>query len=268
MERQIIAHQLRSSSADRADDLQPASLFTKLVFPIMKKTFIPLAAATLLLSLTACRKPVAQEESAEPESTPTPSSKVASVPSSPTPAATTSETAPAPTPATPTSTPIAAELAPPGVFYLIEAARIETDSGLTGLPPGTGVKLLHDDVYLTPAGEARLRAEQLTNDMTRARKALAAEKASQNAAQARIAADSAIIAERARVEAQSTPQPVPATASAAAFPPVATPTPLGSSLSRTVDPLNTTHSSTKDKVFTDPQGRKYWKDIYGHAHYF
>jgi hypothetical protein len=108
----------------------------------------------------------------------------------------------------------------------------------------------------------------MTSNMTVARQALAAEKASQNAAQARIAADSVTIAERAHAEAMATPQPVSTAVAAPQATATATPVPLGSSLSRPSDPLNTTHSSTKDKVYTDSLGRKYWKDIYGHSHYF
>lgn len=234
----------------------------------MKNPLIPLAAVTMLISLTACHKPVAQEESSAPESSSSPSPAIAAA--TPAPAAPQKESSTAPTTTTTpaAAAPSVAELAPAGVFYLIEAARVETDSGVTGLPPGTGVKLLHDDVYLTPAGEAHLRREQVTNDMALARKALASEKAVQNAAQARIAADSVIIAERARAEAKATPQPAP---QAAAVPTaIANPTsvPLGSSLSRPTDPLNTTHSSTKDKVYTDTLGRKYWKDTFGRIHYF
>ncbi|HSI15860.1 MAG TPA: hypothetical protein VK961_27680, partial [Chthoniobacter sp.] len=137
----------------------------------MKKTFIPLTAAALLFCLPGCHKPVAQEESSEPESKSGPTSPVAAESSSQT-APNPARSAPATTnPTSTTSAPAVAELAPPGVFYLIEAARIETDSGVTGLPPGTGVKLLHDDVFLTPAGQARLRPEQMTNDMVLARKA-------------------------------------------------------------------------------------------------
>jgi hypothetical protein len=79
------------------------------------------------------------------------------------------------------------ELAPPGVFYLVQAVRVETDSGVTGLPPGTGVKLVREGVYLTPAGEVQLQPEVLTNNLALARKARDADRAAQAALRTRAA---------------------------------------------------------------------------------
>jgi len=154
-----------------------------------------------LVVLAACSKPVAQDESTP--ATPTPAPVAAATPTpAPTPAqvAVVPHNAATPQPSTP-----APELAPPGVFYLLVAVRVETDSGVTGLPPGTGVRLLHDDLYQTPAGEAHIAEGQVTNDMALARKAKSADAATQAAAQARIAADGKTIAERQRADANYKP---------------------------------------------------------------
>lgn len=74
---------------------------------------------------------------------------------------------------------------------MLASVRIETESGITGLPPGTGVKLLHDDLYLTPAGEAHLDAAQMTNDMTIARAAMNADRSAQAATQKVLSAQAA-----------------------------------------------------------------------------
>lgn len=132
------------------------------------------AVAILILALNAaflcgCNRPSAQNVSPTESAAPAaPEPKTAAAAATPLPA-------PAP------------QLAPPGVFYLIETARVETDSGITGLPPGTGVKLLHDDVYQTPAGEAHLRPEQVTNDMTLARQVMTADRNLQAALKASMA---------------------------------------------------------------------------------
>jgi len=137
------------------------------------KPWIPVV---LCAALVACQK--------------TPSSEVAVSPAPDTPAPTpVAVVASTPEPVIPVTP--APELAPPGVFYLLAAARVETDSGITGLPPGTGVKLVRPGVYLTPAGEAPLNDAILTNDMGRARQALAADRAAQTALQARGAAANA-----------------------------------------------------------------------------
>ena len=58
---------------------------------------------------------------------------------------------------------------------------------MTGLPPGTGVKLVREGVYLTPAGEVSLRPEQITNNLAVARQARDADRAAQAALTARSA---------------------------------------------------------------------------------
>jgi hypothetical protein len=236
------------------------------------KTIPRIAGLFLPIVLGACHKPAAEND-ASPADTPAPVAIVKSAPASTAPAATPlAINQPAATIHAPAAAP--RELAPAGVFYLLAAARIETDSGVTGLPPGTGVKLLHDDLYLTPAGQAHLRADQLTNDMTLARQALASERARQAGAAARVAADGKIIDARNRAETTgSTPAPwllsnQPPAPSATAPPAPNALAPPASNGSAFTNTLNSTHSSTKDKVYKDQYGREYWKDTQGHIQYF
>jgi len=63
--------------------------------------------------------------------------------------------------------------------------RVETADGITGLPAGTGVKLVRPGVYLTPTGEAPLDETKLTNDMAKAREALAVDRNAQAALKVR-----------------------------------------------------------------------------------
>ena len=136
----------------------------------------------LALAFASCHKPTADNSSSEPE-------PPAVAPSPATPPLAQPQVAAA-TPAPIVTTP-APELAPPGIFYLVQNVRIETDSGITGLPPGTGVKLVREGVYLTPAGEVPLQPEQITNKLAIARKARDADRAAQAALQNRAAQVSA-----------------------------------------------------------------------------
>ena len=129
---------------------------------------IGMSAALLAIAFASCHKPTVDNSVPEPEAP-------ASTPSPATPAPTRAPVAAA-TPAPPTPAP---QLAPPGVFYLVQNVRIETDSGVTGLPPGTGVKLVRPGVYLSPAGEISLRPEQITNNLALARQARDADRAAQ-----------------------------------------------------------------------------------------
>jgi hypothetical protein len=236
------------------------------------QTFLHASSFAILGSLlfVACQKPTPKVEAPlVAEVSPAPSVVSAKVVPAEKPQPEVADQKPADGPVN-AAAPVAPELAPPGVFYLVSEVRLETDSGITGLPPGTGVKLLHDDVYLTPAGEAHLTAEQLTNNLAVARTARDADRATQTAAQARIANEGAVANARARAEAAAVAgQLADAPSSVTTSPNTATPAPSYSNpLNRATDPLNTTHTSTKDKVYKDAAGRLYWKDIYGKAHYF
>ena len=65
----------------------------------------------------------------------------------------------------------ARQVAPEGIFYLTKTVRVETAGGVRTLTPGTGVKLVRPGIYLTPAGETPLAAEQMTNNLAIARAA-------------------------------------------------------------------------------------------------
>jgi len=97
------------------------------------------------------------------------------------PVATVARMAPAPPPAPP-------ELASPGVFYLLTSAHIETRNGIIGLPPGTEVTQVRPGMYKTPAGTVHLDQVQLTNDLGKARNALAYDRNAQAALQAKVIA--------------------------------------------------------------------------------
>jgi gag-polyprotein putative aspartyl protease len=84
-------------------------------------------------------------------------------------------------PAAPSTVAAPAELAAPGVFYLLTAAHVQTADGITGLPPGTEVTLVRPGIYLTPAGKVHLDQTQLTNDLGKARIAIANDRNSQAA---------------------------------------------------------------------------------------
>jgi hypothetical protein len=167
-------------------------------FPVgqsVVKFFTVCMAASLFLGFSGCKKPVASEEPAE-EAPPASSAPAATPSPTTTPAVAATTVAPVPT--------AAPELAPPGVFYLLAAARVETSDGVTGLPPGTGVKLVRPGVYLTPAGEVSLNPSLLTNDMGVARRALAQEKAKQSTLeQQRLAAEKAAASASQVADAQT-----------------------------------------------------------------
>jgi hypothetical protein len=65
---------------------------------------------------------------------------------------------------------------------------VETSSGVIGLTPGSGAKLVRPGVYLTSAGEVELSDDQVTNNITYARQILAADQTAQAALRAASAA--------------------------------------------------------------------------------
>jgi hypothetical protein len=233
---------------------------------------VPLSAmVALALANAGCNKsPVSESEPDE-----APPKAVSTANTTPAPAAPAANTAPAApavanSPAAPATA--HAELAPPGVFYTIAPARVETASGIVGLKPGTGVKLTRPGFYLTPYGEVALADEQVTNDMALARQA-ANQDAAQQAqlkkvleakaleAKARAAAAAAKAAQVAQ-PAPSAPVPEPA-----ALPSTESNTAVNTGGLQGAGAINTTHSSTKGKVYIDNLGQKYWKDTQGRHRY-
>lgn len=220
-----------------------------------------LAALILSLATAACHKPVAENTPTAPESAPAESTP-APAKATPTPAPTAKPVAAAATPA-PSATP---EMAPPGAYYLIVAARVETADGVVGLTPGTGVKLVRPGVYLSTQGEVKLSDNQVTNNMTLARQAKQQYEAGQAAIKTKIAQEKA--AEQARQAAAAQANATAAAAAAAtttnASAPVAPATaqrPLGSSLDQAP-------KQPAGQIFYDNHGHPYYKDANGGHHYF
>jgi len=83
------------------------------------------------------------------------------------------EPEPTPVPATPTpppaATPTPRPLAPPGTFYVIKYFTVESDGGLSGIKPGTKVKLIKDGNEVVRVSDGAIefdaRKEYLTNDL-------------------------------------------------------------------------------------------------------
>ena len=70
-----------------------------------------------------------------------------------------------------TPAPVVRELAPAGIVYLLVRTRVQTDSGIISLPPGTGLKLVRPGVYTDGIRELPLSADAVTNDVETARAA-------------------------------------------------------------------------------------------------
>jgi len=217
-----------------------------------------IAALALPLMVASCHKPVAENSSDSPapapaaETTPAPVTvKATPVPATPAPVAA------VPTPA---GTP---ELAPPGVYYLLAATKIETADGIFGLPPGAGLKRIRPGTYLSSNGEVQLRDDQVTNDMALARKAKQQDEAVQIALKNRIAQEKAAAQAAAQRAAVAPPQ---SNTSANSAPPPSsgfssTPRPSGGT---SLDKQQYDNSRT---ILYDGHGKAYWKDSTGGRHY-
>ena len=128
----------------------------------------------LCASVAACWKPIAKNEPA-PE---TPD-VVASTPAPalpPPPRAT-----PAPPPVVEAATPAPNYFAPPGVYFLVTKASIETANGITGLRPGTRLQQTGPTDYTDAEGHKLVLApNQVTNDLRIAQQVAGADLAAQN----------------------------------------------------------------------------------------
>jgi hypothetical protein len=142
------------------------------------KTLLPkVSARTALLllcaSVAACWKPIAKNEPA-PETPDVVASTPAPQPSPP----------PRPTPAPPVveaATPAPNYFAPPGVYFLVAKASIETANGITGLRPGTRLQQTGPTEYTDAEGHRlTLAANQVTNDLRIAQQVAGADVAAQS----------------------------------------------------------------------------------------
>jgi hypothetical protein len=137
---------------------------------LVKRTLLAVGKCSLFLCLlvAGCKKPIA-ENPPEP-----PDSEVAALtPATPPPLA---------APAVPEATTPPDHLAPPGVYFLLGKASVETDSGIIGLRPGARIQETGPGEYASVEGhKLPLRPDQVTNDLRIVQQIIGADAAAQNA---------------------------------------------------------------------------------------
>ena len=187
----------------------------------MSKRGLPLLPVKIALAcavsgaLVSCEKKP-QAEQAERASTPRPAQTAPATPApltvaepapsappaSPALAPASAEAAPpsaavAPEPALPEAKPPAApipvvvmpaRLAPAGVFFLLRPISFEQAEGVVGLEPGTAVRKTEEGTYEAQGHRFQLSDDQVTNDISVAERAFAADEASQSRLRAALAA--------------------------------------------------------------------------------
>ncbi|HEX8296347.1 MAG TPA: hypothetical protein VF593_08610 [Chthoniobacteraceae bacterium] len=165
---------------------------------------------------------------------------------------------------------IAPALAPPGVFFLMSAASVETSDGIMGLRPGTRVQKQPDGRYLAEGNMVTLRPDQLTNDLEFAKKIIAAEASVQAARrqslQAVAAAEAALEAGNpAAPAATDTPEIIQAKVQNAAAGGAARG--LDSASLNGSGNIGRKSRDNKGRVFIDSTGRRFWKGTNGETRY-
>jgi len=154
---------------------------------------IGITAAFAALAFAGCQKPVAD---APP------------VPGAPAP--------PSPAVAEAT-TPPESHRAPPGIYFLVAKVSVETDSGITGLPPGTPVRQVGPTDFIAPDGQKiTLRPDQITDDLRVAHHVAGLDATAQNVLRQSLTPPRA---RARRTAADATPPPVVRTAPAPTAPP-------------------------------------------------
>ena len=131
----------------------------------------------MVVVVSGCKKPA--ETETEPEATPAPATS--------TPAQVAAAT-PAPTPAPVAKTTPKPELAPPGIYFLVTAVSVETSDGILGLKPGQMLKEIKPGLYQADTNQVSLRPDQITNDLSIARRVAVQDQKTQMALRARMAA--------------------------------------------------------------------------------
>lgn len=213
-----------------------------------------LAAAGLSL-LASCKKPVAEE--APPPAAPEPASAPAATPvAAPVTAAT----------ATPAPDPIA----PPGVYFLVQKASIETADGIVGLKPGQLVRKVAPGTYECESGQLQLADSQVTNNLRVASQVANADAAAQAALRRMMLARES--ATPATPAAPATPATAPAAIVSRA---PAAPAAAASAFNTGHVSTNVTHpqqskfsssgfgdadTENRKHVFIDENGGRYWRD--------
>ena len=152
---------------------------------------------------------------------------------------------PRPAPPVAPATPTPPELAPPGVFFLLGKASIETPDGITGLRPGTRVQRTGPGEYTDAEGhKLTLAANQVTNDLRVVRHILGADASEQKALRQ-------LINQRAPGPAEA-----PATAAPGSTAPAATPRPAGSLGSKGA--LGSSHTRVRDGYYWELDANGNW----------
>lgn len=174
-----------------------------------------LVAATVAMTFAACNKPVADIEVVEPvivKATPPPAT-------------------PAATPVVVVATPEPRYFAPPGVYFLMSAASVETPEGIVGLKPGTRLQKVAPGKFTANGHALDLRESQVTNDLRVAQQVAGADHAAQVAL--RQAMNAAAAAQTVQATPAATPASTPSNVVATgqpSKPAVTRPSGLGSSL--------------------------------------
>jgi hypothetical protein len=150
-------------------------------------------------------------------------------------------------------------LAPDGILFLTERVSITTNAGVTGIAPGSKVKLIArdgDKVRVSDGTtEIVVHPSQLTNDLDVARSLAAAERETQVQVTNAIAQQqreyqrtrTEQFEELAREQQSRTRQPAPP---------------------RWNNPLDRpVYNRTQDKKYLDSNGKTYWIDVQGRRHY-
>lgn len=143
----------------------------------MKLTLPQVPTRTVLVIVcalvAACWKPGTKQERTE-----TPEEPAAT----PAPVSTPLPATPAPAPVVQAATPEPNHFAPPGVFFVVRQASIETQSGIIGLRPGTRLQQTGPGEYTDREGhKLTLPANQVTNDLRIANQVVGADAAAQDA---------------------------------------------------------------------------------------
>jgi hypothetical protein len=191
-----------------------------------------------VLVCAGCKKPVAEAPPPEPPP---------EVPAAPPAPASATHVPATPAPRVVEATPAPNYFATPGVFFLIGKASIETDSGITGLPPGTQLQQTGPNEYTTLDGhKLTLRPDQVTNDLRIAQHLAGADAAAQRAVRQ-------MQAPRRSAPPPTTVAATPAPAPPASRPPTAPPTTsLGSGS------LGASHSRVKDGYLWQKDSNGTW----------
>ena len=205
---------------------------------------VRMAATLAVASFAACNKPIADEDQSD---------------SKPVVAELTPPTTPVEPP--PVATPEPNYFAPPGIYFLIASAAVETPDGIVGLKPGTRVQKVEPGKYTADGHQLALRDSQVTNDMRIAQRVAGADQAAQAALRQSMQAAAAQAAKIARANAPTIPSATPTNTIVAVGKPMRATAPrpaLGSSLG---SGSAFSKSRSKDGWIEELDGNGVWQPI-------